>query len=112
MDIFEKIEKEAAIQLSLMVDDKIKKMQKQTLKEAPIDTADLRKSLIINTGHKKIKYNEVPSFKINNLEDISIDISYNTKYALLQHEFFKKKTPGTKTKYLRDPFFEIFGGDI
>lgn len=69
------------------------KIERQSVREVPVDNEVLRTSRTVNIdrsgGRGKVK----------------VDISYGTKYALVQHERLDfKHNPPTKAKYLSDPF--------
>lgn len=103
-----KIEKEIMKGFEEVLED----LSTQSLKECPLDTGKLRESYRVDVnketiikGNKKGKPKKVK--KIKEIKDgkLEADASYNTDYAVVQHEdlTFNHPTPGTKAKYLEDP---------
>ena len=99
-------------------------MSERSLQEAPLMDGDLRDSYVV-TGNNKdiIKGSNSGNPKIvgtaynKNIKDIVYEASYNTPYARRQHEEmdYYHPTPGTKCKYLQDPFlayYEYFVDDV
>lgn len=84
------------------INEVVSNITEQSQKEVPKDTLELMKSYKVEHNGKQIKSGKIALKK--GLNDIVL--SYNTHYALIQHELNAKKrtTPGTKSKYLSDPF--------
>lgn len=86
-------------------------LSSESLGQCPLDTGDLRESYRLTIGGKDyIKGNDkgVPnkSGEIKSIDEVvEILASYDTPYALVQHEemSYYHPTPGTKAKYLEDP---------
>lgn len=86
----------------------IEDISDQSLKETPIDSGDLRKSYKVEVNNREIGHGssngQYTGSKVKFSEDMEIKMSYNTDYALKQHEYYPhKRVSGTKTKYLQDP---------
>jgi len=68
-----------------------------SLKEAPVDTAELRRS----------GYVAVPS---TSAQRLTVEVGYTAKHAVRIHETNRTyRAPGTKWRYLADPFERLKG---
>ena len=78
------------------------------IQECPIDTGALRKSGLVKLNGQIIakgsKKNVIASYNIN-LQDgkFEVEVSFNTPYALRQHEVLSYVHKVGKAKYLEDP---------
>lgn len=99
----------------------LQSMSDESLKQAPLDKGDMRESYEVVANGKKIfkgSTNAVKRMDKTKIKDvIEYEASYNTPYALRQHEelSYNHPTPGTKAKYLEDPFMshrEYFVDDV
>lgn len=107
----DKIEERIKQEAEKALDKELLTLSALSLKECPADTGELRESFKVEVdGATIIKGNAggnpVSSGQLKLKESSHIILSYNTPYAVLQHEVasFSHPTPGTKHKYLEDPY--------
>ena len=107
-----KLQKQIEKEILKGVEEALLDLSAQSLTECPLDTGNLRESYKVDvngdtviTGTKKGKPIKIKKIKEIKDEKIEAEASYNTDYALIQHEdlTFYHPTPGTKAKYLEDP---------
>lgn len=113
MDLFKQLDKktEKIIEKtteSLVVS--LEDLSKRTLKECPLDTGDLRESYKVEINNKEIfkgtTSGPAKTGDVAHADVLQIVAYYDTDYAVIQHETssFKHPEPGTKWKFLEDPF--------
>lgn len=107
-----KLQKQIEKEVLKGVEEALVDLSARSLTECPLDTGNLRESYKVDVngdtiivGTKNAKPMKIK--KIKKIKDgkVEAEASYNTDYALIQHEdlTFNHPTPGTKAKYLEDP---------